>query len=127
MGTKVDSISFDINDDIQTIGRKLKQVASEIKASVNQLETASGGLSQFDDRADIEVVFQGTSFFGQFAGGKHWAVQVYVFNEDSHRHVQLDVIYDGILGKIFAGGGKNSLNRGKGCAKRDRIEATLRS
>jgi hypothetical protein len=42
-----DVLEFDVNDSVQTIGKKLQEVAGMLKASVRQIESSSGALAQF--------------------------------------------------------------------------------
>lgn len=123
---KADAMELVLADSLQDIGRKLQRVAGELKASVNQIQSSSGGLAQFDDHADIEVVFEGTNFMGSFGGGKYWAVQVYVFDEGNRRRVELVVVGDSGLSRALKGG-KNATSMGAGRAKRDQIITALRS
>ena len=65
---KADSMELYVNDTVQVVGRKLQAVAQQLKASVKELQSSSGGLAQFDDHADIEVLFEGTNFMGSLGG-----------------------------------------------------------
>ena len=123
---KADSMDFYINDTVQVIGRKLQTVAQQLKASVKELQSTSGGLAQFDDHADIEVLFEGKNFMGSLGGGKYWAVQIYVYDEGDRRRVELVVVGDSGLARALKGG-VNATSMGAGRSKREQIAAALRS
>lgn len=121
MVMKTESISLIMNDDVQTVGRKLQGALSLAKAqSIGEMESSSGALSKFDDRAAIEVVASGQGMVG---GG--WTVQVYVQDQQEQCEVVLVALGDGSFARAM-GGARNTTSLSASIKKRDQIAASLR-
>jgi hypothetical protein len=121
---KVESIEFYVEDHVQAIGKKLQSVATQLKATVEQLQSSSGGLAQFDDRADLEIVFKGK--LGIMSNGPQWAVQVYVIDEGDRRGVQLVALGHSGLSIVLLGA-SGAFDMGASRKRRDMIELALKS
>ena len=121
MGIKTSEVSLTTDMVVQQIGRALQSAFGKAKAeSIEDITSASGALSNFDDRAIIEVVGQGSSLM---AG--HWAVQAYVFDRGESREIVLIALGDGGFTRAM-NGGANTLSLARSIKKRDLIANSLR-
>jgi len=117
---KSDSVSFDIPDSVQMIGRKLQTIASQLRADVDAVQSTSGALSQFDDRSDIEVVLN--SGPGLLSGA--WAVQVYVTDTGASRNIELVAVGDSGFTRAI-GGTRNTISLSRSKQKQHEIAAAF--
>ncbi len=120
MALKTDESSFNTHRSVTELGRALQGVLSHVKAqSISEVESTSGALAAFDDRAEIQILAQGQSLLGG-----QWAVQVYVFDRGEHREVILVALGDGGFARAF-NGARNTLSLGGSVKKRDEIGSLL--
>ena len=120
MGMKEDAISFNSKRTVKEIGQILQNVFGQLKASsIEQIDSGSGALDQFSDRADIQVVAQGVDFMNM------WAVQVYVVDDGDTRLVELVALGDGGFTRVMAGS-RNTTSISKSIKKRDAVAEALR-
>ena len=95
---KTESVEFTTEKSLQQIVAILRQATSELKATMETVDSGGDALSKFDGPtdSDIQVVLSGR--LGCIGGLKHprmgsmqndWAVQVYVDDMGTARHVQL--------------------------------------
>jgi hypothetical protein len=121
MGIRSDELEFVSHRSVADIGRTMQAALAAAKArSIDQIQSSSGALAAFDDRADIEVVAQGQGFM---SGG--WAVQIYVFDEGERRRVSLIALGDGGFTRAMAGA-TNSVSLSASKKKRDQLANALR-
>jgi hypothetical protein len=120
MAINADEITFSTPRSVQELGRALQQVLAQAKAgSVEEISSGSGALSQFDDKADIQVVAEGAVLTGM------WAVQIYVVDEGATREVTVIALGEGGFARAW-GGARNTLSMATSVKKRDQIAAGLR-
>ncbi|SMH50551.1 hypothetical protein SAMN06295885_3575 [Rathayibacter oskolensis] len=118
---KSESSSFDTEKSVQTLGRTLQDALARARAaSIGPIQSGSGALSQFDDKADIEVVAQGRGLVGG-----SWAVQVFVRDTGQKRNVELVALGDSGMARVMDGY-RNSISLQASVKKRDEIAAALR-
>ena len=120
MGIKYNEVEFRSRRTVQDLGRRLQDSLAGAKAaSIEELESGSGALAQFDDRAEIEIVARGAEFTSM------WAVQIYVHDSGAERIVRLvGAVGEGGLTRTFNGMNTNSLS--KSVKKRDLIAQALK-
>ncbi len=122
MGLKTSEASVTTTMSVQDVGRALQGAFAQAKAdSVDEIESSSGALATFDDRASIEVVGQGR---GRLGSG-HWAVQVYVFDRGASREIVLVALGDGGFARAM-NGTANTASLTLSVKKRDLIAGLLR-
>jgi len=120
MGLKTDEIEFSTVLPVAQLGRALQEVLRSVKAkSIEPIESSSGALSSFDDKAEIEIIAQGQSLLGG-----QWAVQAYVFDRGHDRLVTLVALGDGGFTRAM-NGARNTASLGGSIKKRDEIAAAL--
>lgn len=118
---KTDTMEFSTQRTVGELGRLLQQAMQETKAhSVEPVQSSSGALSAFDDRADIEIVAQGNSMLSG-----DWCVQVYVVDKGDERRVAVVALGDGGFTRAFHGA-RNTVSLSKSIRKRDIIAAAIR-
>lgn len=119
---KTSELEFTSAASVATIGRALQAACRAVGAEeIGAIESDSGALAQFDDRADIEVFAAGSSLFsGQ------WGVQVYVVDEGEIRRILLVAMGDSGLARAW-GGTSNTASLGLSTKKRDQMAAALRA
>lgn len=118
---KTDEMTFTTKLTVREIGRSLQDAFARAKAqSVEQIESSSGALASFDDRADIEVVASGSTLLGGL-----WSVQAYVVDKHLHREVLLVALGDGGFTRAWSGA-RNTTSLSASVKKRDEIGSLLR-
>lgn len=121
MGMKSSEISFTTRKSLADVGGSLQAAMARVKAQeIAQIESSSGALAAFDQRADIEIVGSGKTLLTGY-----WAVQVYVADEGEHRAVTLIALGDSGLSKAMHGAA-NSTWLSTSTKKRDEIASFLR-
>ncbi len=99
MAMKTESIQFDTRKD-------LNQIADVLRSAGGQIEKIQGDpLGGFGaSKQDIEVVISGEERKGllKLVAG-YWAVQVYVLDQGTSRHVELIALGESTMSKIMAG------------------------
>ena len=121
MGLKTSETSFTTTMSVPEIGRALQTAFAAAKAeSIDAIDSGSGALSGFDDRASIEVVGHG----GSLLGGQ-WAVQVYVYDHGDARKVLLVALGDGGFTRAWHGA-RNTASLALSTRKRDLVCGLLR-
>ncbi|WP_409046923.1 hypothetical protein AB2L57_09395 [Microbacterium sp. HA-8] len=114
-------MTIETSRSVPDLGRALQEILSKVKAtSIEQIQSSSGALSAFDDRADIEIIAQGQSLLGP-----QWAVQVYVVDEEDKRAILLVALGEGGFTRAMSGA-RNSLSLSASIKRRDEIAAALR-
>ena len=120
-----DAVELTSQLSLQQIVNGLRQAANDLRADVEEVE--SDALDKFSASPDVQVVFSGA--VGFLGGLKHfrpgsannsWAVQVYVTDLGSQRHIELIALGE----SVFAGGlgnGMGVLNMGASIEKRDAL------
>lgn len=118
---KTSEITLRTTRSVADLGRALQTAFANARAeSIDPIQSGSGALSSFDDRADIEVVGHGGSLLGGM-----WAVQVYVHDQGDFREVQLVAIGDSGLSRAWHGA-RNTASLSLSTKKRDLVADALR-
>ncbi|KQP95964.1 hypothetical protein ASG06_17890 [Rathayibacter sp. Leaf185] len=121
MAMKTESSIFETEKTVQVLGRTLQDALARAKAgSIAPVQSTSGALSQFDEKAAIEVVAQGRGLVGG-----SWAVQVFVWDAGQKRTVELVALGDSGMARVMDGY-RNSISMQASLKKRDEIAASLR-
>ena len=121
MGFKTDEVEFATAKSVPEIGRALQDVLRAANAqSIDPVQSGSGALSEFDDRADIEIVAEGQSLLGG-----RWVVQAYVFDQGHQRVVKLIALGDGGFSRAM-NGARNTVALGGSIKKRNDVADALR-
>lgn len=120
MAMKTAESTFTTTRTVPDIGRMLREALTRAKArSIDDIQSSSGALSNFDDKADIQVVAQGQSLLGA-----RWVVQFYVHDRDTHRDVTLVALGDGGFTRAM-NGTTNTVSLSASIKRRDEIAALL--
>ena len=121
MGLNTDQLDFTSQHSVQELGQRLQGALSAAKAQqVEDIESTSGALAQFDDVAAIQIVASSRGFISG-----NWSVQVYVSDDGAARRVSLLALGHSAFSRIM-GGAKDTLSMSKSIAKRDEIAAAIR-
>lgn len=102
---------------IRELGQLLQMICADWKTSPEQLQSTSGALAAFDDRADIEIVISGKA---GLLSPQIYVVQVYVWDLGDKREVQVIALGDNGLTK-FAFGTKGAGKLSESIKRKDEI------
>ena len=120
---KDDIIEISTSYSVNEIGKKLQQLCMELKAQAEHIQSSSGALSAFDDKADIEVVLSGKA---GMLSPQFWIVQIYVFDYDDHREIILAAIGSSGFSKVMYGT-RGAAKMSASISKRDYIANVLKN
>lgn len=99
------------------LGQLLQMICADWKTSPEQLQSTSGALAAFDDRADIEIVISGKA---GFLSPQVYVVQVYVYDLGEVRQVEVIAIGDSGFTK-FVGGSAGAAKLSESVKRKDEI------
>ncbi|HFI2431775.1 hypothetical protein [Streptococcus suis] len=85
---------------VRDIGLILQEICAEWKTTPEAIQSSSGALAAFDDRADIEVVIHGKA---GLLSPQFYVVQVYVYDLKDKRGVEIVALGNTSFSKFMAG------------------------
>ena len=97
---KADSVEVTTKLSVSDIGVILQEICAEWKTTPEAIQSSSGALANFDDRADIEIVIKGKAGLLSL---QFYAVQVYVYQLENECGLQLIALGDSGFSKMWYG------------------------
>ncbi|HFH9946511.1 TPA: hypothetical protein ACGOPE_000956 [Streptococcus suis] len=85
---------------VRDIALILQDICAEWKTAPEAIESSSGVLAAFEDRADIEVVIHGKA---GFLSPQFYGVQVYVYDLKDKRSVEIVAMGNSTFSKFLTG------------------------
>ena len=103
---------------VEAIGATLYEICNEWKTAPESIVSNSGALSQFDNRAEIEILISNKA--GMFSS-RVYAVQVYVSDLGSKREILLVALGNSGFSRILYGPNVEMVKMSESIKRRDMI------
>lgn len=118
VGLKEETTTLSTKLSIEAVGATLHEICNEWKTAPESIVSNSGALSQFDNRAEIEILISNKA--GMFSS-RVYAVQVYVSDLGNKREILLVALGNSGFSRILYGPNVEMVKMSESIKRRDMI------